>query len=151
MDNTGILLLLFAIALIFVSILAAVIGYFWASSTTKSALLKQIKEQGNVAFKQAQDQLQSWKEQELSSIRQQTYDAAKGEVIQEMQEQIRTWQETELLQTRQQAFDAAKGQVIQEMQEQVRKWQQNELQVIRQQMLEGVRGEAIKHAQDQLV
>src|SRR3989304_3820435 len=151
MDNIGTLLFLFAVVLVFVSILAATIGYFFASSATKSALLKQIKEQGNAAFKQAQDQLQSWKEQELSSIRQQTHDAAKGEVIQEMQEQIRTWQETELLQTRQQAFDAAKGQVIQEMQEQVRKWQQNELQVIRRQMLEGGRGEAIKHAQDQLV
>ena len=151
MDNIGTLLFIFAVALVFVSILAATIGYFFASSATKSALLKQIKEQGNVAFKQAQDQLQSWKEQELSSIRQQTYDAAKGEAIQEMQEQIRTWQETELLQTRQQAFDAAKGQVIQEMQEQVRKWQQNELQQIRKQMLEGVRGEAIKDAQDQLV
>ena len=151
MENIGTLLFIFAVALVFVSILAATIGYFWASSTTKSALLKQIKEQGNAAFKQAQDQLQSWKEQELSSIRQQTYVAAKGEVIQEMQDQIRQWRETELVQTRQQAFDAAKGQVIQEMQEQVRKWQQNELQVIRQQMLEGVRGEAIKHAQDQLV
>ena len=75
MDNTGILLLLFAVVLIFVAILAAVIGYFWASSATKSALLKQIKEQGNAANKQAQEQLQSWKEQELSSIRQQTYDS----------------------------------------------------------------------------
>jgi len=150
MDNTGILLLLFAVVLIFVAILAAVIGYFWASSATKSALLKQIKEQGNAANKQAQEQLQSWKEQELSSIRQQTYDAAKGQAIQEMQEQAQKWQETELQQTRQQAFDAAKGQATQEMQEQVRKWQQHELQQIRQQIAEAARGQAIQEMQEQV-
>ncbi len=150
MDNIGTLLFLFAVVLVFVSILAATIGYFFATSATKSALLKQIKEQGNAAFKQAQDQLQSWKEQELSSIRQQTYNAAKGEVIQEMQEQIRTWQETELLQTRQQAFDAAKGQVIQEMQEQVRKWQEKELQQLRGQISEAARGQAVQEMQVQI-
>src|SRR5688500_13023141 len=112
MDNIGQLLFLFAVVLLFIAILAAAIGYFWASSTTKSALLKQIKEQGDVAHKQAQEQLQGWKEQELSSVRQQIHDAVKGQAIQEMQEQVRKWQETELLQTRKQAFDAAKGQVI---------------------------------------
>src|SRR3990170_3822162 len=127
MDNIGTLLFLFAVVLVFVSILAATIGYFFASSATKSALLKQIKEQGNAANKQAQEQLQSWKEQELSSIRQQTYDAAKGQAIQEMQEQARKWQENELQQIRQQIAEAARGQAIQEMQEQVRKWQENEL------------------------
>jgi predicted Holliday junction resolvase-like endonuclease len=151
MENIGILLLLFAIVLIFVSILTGIVGYFWASSATKSSLLKQMKEQGNTAFKQAQEQLQNWKEQELSSIRQQTFDAAKGQVIQEMQEQVKRWQETELQQTRQQIHDAVKGQAAQEMQEQVRKWQEGELIKIRQQMLEGVRGEAIKDAQAQLI
>lgn len=150
MDN-GVLFLLFAVVLLFVAILAVVIGYFGASSAMKSALLKQIKEQGNAANKQAQEQLQSWKEQELNSIRQQTYDAAKGQAIQEMQEQVRKWQQHELQQIRQQIAEAARGQAIQEMQEQVRKWQENELLQIRQQMLEGVRGEAIKDAQEQLV
>lgn len=151
MDNIGLLLILSAIALIFVMILAIAIGYFWASSTTKSALLKQLKDQGDETYKEAQEQLQNWKDQELNEIRQQIYDAAKGQAIQEMQEQVRKWQETELQQTRQQTYNAAKGQVIQDMQEQMRKWQQNELQQIRHQMLEGVRGEAIKHAQEQLV
>jgi len=95
--------------------------------------------------------LQSWKEQELIFVRQQTFDAAKGQVIQEMREQVKKWQETELQQTRQQIYDAVKGQATQETQEQVRKWQENELKQIRQQMLEGVRGEAIKEAQVQLV
>lgn len=151
MDNIGILFILFAVVLLVVAILAAIIGYFWASSVTKSALLKHIKEQGNTAFKQAQDQLQIWKEQELSSLKQQTFDAAKGQVIQEMQEQVKKWQETELQQIRQQISDATKGQAVQEIQVQVRNWQENELKQIRQQMLEGVRGEAIQNAQEQLV
>jgi predicted Holliday junction resolvase-like endonuclease len=150
MDNAGIWLILFAVVLIFVAILAAVIGYFWASSATKSALLKQIKEQGNAAFKQAQDQLQNWKEQELSSIRQQTFDAAKGQAIQEMQEQAKKWQETELQQTRQQIYDAVKGQATQEMQEQIRKWKENELQQVRQQISEAARGQAIQEMQEQV-
>jgi hypothetical protein len=41
-----------------------------------------------------------WKDQELSVVRQQSYDAAKGQPIQEMQEQMRTWQENELQQIR---------------------------------------------------
>jgi type II secretory pathway pseudopilin PulG len=87
MDNFGILFILFAVVLLVVAILAAIVGYFWASSTTKSALLKQINEQGDAIRKEAQEQLQNWKDQELSVIRQQTYDAAKGQAIQEMQEQ----------------------------------------------------------------
>jgi len=109
MNNIWILLVLFAGALIFIAILAAIVGYFWASSATKSALLKQIKEQGNLAFKQAQEQLQTWKEQELSSIRQHTYDAAKGQAIQEMQEQVQKWQESELQQIRQQMLEGVRG------------------------------------------
>jgi predicted PurR-regulated permease PerM len=121
MDNLGTWIFLFAIALVFVSILAAAIGYFLASSITKSALLKQIKEQVDTAHKQAQEQLQSWKDQELSSIRQQVHDAAKGQAIGEMQEQVRNWQENELQQIRKQIYDAAKGQSIQEAAESIQK------------------------------
>jgi predicted Holliday junction resolvase-like endonuclease len=151
MDNVETLIFLFAIVLVFVAILAAVIGYFWASSTTKSALLQQIKEQKDNAFKQAQEQFQGWKEGELSSIRKQTFDAAKGQVIQEMQEQVRNWQENELQQIRKQIYDAVKGQSTQEMTENIQRWQQNELQYIRKQLAEALRGEAIREAQEQLV
>lgn len=151
MNNIGMLVFLFAVVLVFVSILAAAIGYFLASSITKSALLKQIKEQVNTAHKQAQEQLQSWKDQELSSIRQQIYDAAKGQAIQEMQEQVRNWQENELQQVRQQIYDAAKGQSTQEATESIQKWQQTELQYIKKQLSEALRGEAIREAQEQLI
>ena len=150
MDNTLILLLIFAMVLMLVAILAAVIGYFWASSVNKSALLKQLKEQSDVVYKQAQTQLQNWKEQELIPIRQQIQDAARGQVIQEMQEQVRSWQQNELQQIRAQIYDAAKGQATQEMQDQVRKWQENEIQQIRKQIFEATRGEAIREAQSQL-
>ena len=129
-----ILLFIFAIALIFVGILAAVIGYVWASSASKSALLKQLKEQGDAVYKQAQTQLQNWKEQELSSIRQQTYDAAKGQAIQEMQEQVKKWQENELVQVRQQMLEAARGEALQEAQNQLIKWRGDELENARLQI-----------------
>ena len=134
MYNVGILLFLFAVVLILVSVLAAVIGYFWASSAAKSTLLKQIKEQGNAAFKQAQEQLQTWKEQELNSIRQQTYDAAKGQVIQEMQEQVRKWQENELKQIRQQMFEGVRGEAIKDAQEQLVKWRNEDLENAKRQI-----------------
>jgi predicted Holliday junction resolvase-like endonuclease len=142
MDNVGILFLLFAVVLIFVAILAAVIGYFWASSATKSALLKQIKEQGNAANKQAQEQLQSWKEQELSSIRQQTYDAAKGQTIQEMQEQVRKWQENELIQIRQQMLEGVRGEAIKDAQEQLVKWRTGDLENVKRQIWEVLTNQA---------
>lgn len=151
MDNPGSLIFLFAVILVFVSLLTAAIGYFLASSITKSALLKQIQGQVDAVHKQAQDQLQSWKEQELSLIRGQIYDAAKGQAIQEMQEQVRNWQENELQQIRKQIYDAVKGQSTQEAAESIQKWQQTELQYIRKQLLEALRGEAIKEAQEQLV
>jgi len=128
MNNTGILLILFAIVLIIVATLAVVIGYFLASSTTKSALLKQIKEQRDDVFKQAQDQLQNWKDQELSSIKQQIYDAAKGQVIQEMQAQVQKWQENELKQIRQQMLEGVRGEAIKDAQEQLVKWRTDELE-----------------------
>lgn len=62
MNNIGTLIFLFAIVLVFVAILAVIVGYFWASSTTKSILLVQIKEQRDEAFKQAQEQFQGWKD-----------------------------------------------------------------------------------------
>ncbi len=145
--NIGFLVIILAILMLFVSALALIIGYFLASSKTKSALLKQ----NEIIFKRAQEQLQSWKEQELATIKQQTFDAAKGQVIQEMQEQIQKWQQNELQQAKQNMFDVAKGQVTQEMQEQIRTWQETELQKIRQQLLEALRGEAIRDAQNQLV
>ena len=150
MNNIGIIFL-FAGMLLIVAILAAIIGYFWASSTTKSALLKQIKEQGDAIRKEAQEQLQNWKDQELSVVRQQTYDAAKGQAIQEMQEQWRNWQENELQQIRKQIYDAAKGQSTQEATESIQRWQQTELQHVKKQLSEALRGEAIREAQEQLV
>lgn len=128
MDNTGILLLIFVAVLILVAILAAVVGYFVASSATKTALLKQLKEQRDEAFKQAQEQLQGWKDQELSSIRQQTYDVAKGQAIQEMQEQVRKWQQNELNLIRQQLLEGVRGEAIKEAQEQLVKWRTEELE-----------------------
>jgi len=143
MDNIVILLFVFAIVLIFVVILAAAIGYFWASSSTKSALLKQIKEQESTAFKQAQEQLQIWKEQELSSIRQQTYDAAKGQAIQEMQEQARKWQENELVQIRQQMLEGVRGEALMEAQNQFIKWRTEELENTKRQISEVLAKEAL--------
>ncbi len=142
MDNFGILFFLFALVLIFVAILAAVIGYFWASSATKSVLLNQIKEQGNIAFKQAQEQLQTWKEQELNSVRQQTYDAAKGQVIQEMQEEVRKWQENELIQIKQQMLEGVRGEAIKEAQQQLIKWRTDELENAKRQIWEVLSKEA---------
>lgn len=142
MDNTLILLFIFAIVLIFVAILAAVIGYFWASSATKSALLKQIKEQSDSAYKQAQSQLQNWKEQELISIRQQIYDAAKGQTIQEMQEQVRQWQENELKQIRQQMLEGVRGEAIKEAQQQLVKWRNDDLENAKKQIWDVLSKEA---------
>ncbi len=102
MGNSVIILIILAVVLIVVAILAVAIGYFWASSAAKADLLKQLKDQSDATFKQSQEQLQVWKEQELNSIRQQIHDAAKGQVIQEMQGQMQKWQETELTQIRRQ-------------------------------------------------
>lgn len=124
MDNMTILFVLFAIVLVFVAILAAAIGYFWASSAMKSALIKQRDDISN----RAQEQLRVWKEQELNSARQQTYDAAKGKVIQEMQEQVRKWQENELAQIRQQMLEGVRGEAIKDAQEQLVKWRTGELE-----------------------
>ena len=103
MDNLVILFSIFVVVVLIVAVVAVVIGYFWASSKTKSALLQQVQEQGNATRKEAQEQLQTWKDQELATVRQQTFDAAKGQAIQEMQEELRSWQEKELQQIRQQS------------------------------------------------
>jgi predicted Holliday junction resolvase-like endonuclease len=136
MDNTFVLLIVFAIVLIIVAILATVIGYFWASSVTKSALLKQLRDQNETVFKQAQTQLQSWKEQELDSIRQQIQDAAKGQAIQEMQEQVRKWQQNELQQIRQQMLEGVRGEAVREAQNQLIKWRSEELESAKHQISE---------------
>jgi len=151
MNNIVIIFILFAAVLLIVTILAAIIGYFWASSKSKSALLTQIKQQGDAMRKEAQEQLQNWKDQELSVIRQQTYDAAKGQAIQELQEQMRSWQENELQKVKQQIYDAAKGQSTLEAAESIQRWQQTELQAVKKQLSEALRGEAIREAQEQLV
>lgn len=142
MNNVETLIFPFAILLVFVAILAAIVGYFWASSTTKSALLNQIKEQKDNAFKQAQEQFQGWKAQELNSIRQQIFDAAKGQVIQEMQEQVRNWQHNELQQIRQQMLEGVRGEAIKEAQVQLVKWQNEDLKNAKQQIWEAVSKEA---------
>jgi predicted Holliday junction resolvase-like endonuclease len=128
MGNSALLFLVFIIALIVVAILAAVIGYFWASSAAKADLLKQLKDQSDVTFKRSQEQLQIWKEQELNSIRQQVHDAAKGQVIQEMQGQMQKWQKNELNQIRQQMLEGVRGEAIKEAQEQLVKWRTDELE-----------------------
>jgi predicted Holliday junction resolvase-like endonuclease len=142
MENVTILLIVFVVILIFVTILAIAIGYFWASSATKSSLSRQLKEENESAVRNAQAQLQNWKEQELTSIQKQIHDAAKGQAIQEMQEQVKKWQETELQQNKQQIYDAVRGQSTQEMQEQIKKWQETELQQIRQQIYDAVKGQS---------
>jgi predicted Holliday junction resolvase-like endonuclease len=145
--NLWFFIILLAIVLFIIAIMAGVIGYFWASSKTKTTLLRQ----NELAFKQAQDQLKSWKEQELESIKQQIFDSAKGQTIQEMQEQVQKWQQNELQQAKQQIYDAIKGQSTQEMAANIQRWQQNELQSIKKQMSEAIRGEMIQEAQQQLV
>lgn len=145
--NIGLIVLIFGVILFFVMVMALLIGYFWASSKTKSALLKQHE----LVYKQTQEQFQIWKSQELAAIRQQVFEAAKGQAIQEMQEQVRKWQETELQQTKQQIYDAVKGQSMQEMTANIQRWQQNELQSIKKQMSEAIRGETIQDAQQQLI
>jgi predicted Holliday junction resolvase-like endonuclease len=137
MDNATLLLLfIFAIVLIIVALLAAVIGYFLASSATKSALLKQLKDQGDATYKQAQEQLQNWKDQELNVIRQQINDAAKGQAIQEMQGQVRKWQENELQQIRQQMLEGVRGEALREAQNQLIKWRSQELESAKYQISE---------------
>lgn len=128
MENSVIILIILAVVLIVVATLAVAIGYFWASSTAKADFLKQLKDQSDTAFKQSQEQLQLWKEQELNSIRQQIHDAAKGQVIQEMQGQMQKWQETELIQIRQQMLEGVRGEAIKEAQEQLVKWRTDELE-----------------------
>ena len=127
MENSVVLLFVFVIVLIVVAILAAAIGYFRASSS---------------ANKQAREQLQTWKEQELNSIRQQIHDAAKGQTIQEMQGQMQKWQETELQQARQQMMEGLRGEAIKDAQEQLIKWRTEELEKAKSQMWEVLSKEA---------
>ncbi len=147
LTNIWVFVFLLAIVLSIIAIMAGVIGYIWASSKTKTSLLRQ----NELTFKQAQDQLKSWKEQELETIKQQIFDSAKGQAIQEMQVQVQKWQEGELQKTKQQIYDAVKGQSTQEMAENIKIWQQNELQIIKKQLSEALRGEAIRDAQEQLI
>mgnify|MGYP001581634268 CR=1 FL=1 len=142
MENTTILLFLFAIVLLFATILAVAIGYFWASSTSKSSLLKQLREQNETATRNAQEQLQSWRDQELTVIKQQIYDAAKGQAIQEMQGQVQKWQQNELQQIRQQLLEGARGEAIREAQNQLVKWRSEELENAKSQIWQVLSKEA---------
>jgi predicted Holliday junction resolvase-like endonuclease len=105
MENPTILFAVFAVVIIVIAILAAMIGYFWASSATKADLLKQLKDQGDSANKQAQEQLQRWKEQELISIRQQMLEGVRGEAIQEAQTQLVKWRTEELEKAKSQIWE----------------------------------------------
>lgn len=142
MESTTVLLFVSAIVLLFATILAVAIGYFWASSTAKSTLLKQLRDQSDAAFRNAQEQLQNWKEQELTSVRQQIYDAVKGQVIQETQEQVRKWQQNELQQIRQQMLEGARGEAIREAQHQLVKWRNEDLDNAKRQIWEVLTKEA---------
>lgn len=141
MENITFLFIAFAVVLLFATILAIAIGYFWASSTTKSSLLK-LKEQNEAIARNAQEQLQNWKEQELVTIRQQIYDAAKGQAIQEMQVQVQKWQQNELQQIRQQMLEGVRGEAIKEAQQQLVKWRTDELEKAKSQIWEVLTKEA---------
>lgn len=136
--NIWIFVIILAVILLFVTALALIIGYFWASSKTKSTLLRQQE----IIFKQAQEQLQNWKEQELATVKQQSFDAAKGQVIQEMQEQVRKWQQNELQQIRQQMLEGVRGEAIKEAQQQLVKWRTDELEKAKSQIWEVLTKEA---------
>ena len=136
MQNIGVFLLIFVVILFLVAVLAIAIGYFWASSRTKSASLDQQKDQINAVYKQARDQLQNWKDQELASTKLQIYDDAKGQAVQEIQEQVRKWQETELIKLRQQMLDGVRGEAIKEAQAQLMKWRTDELEKAKSQIWE---------------
>ena len=142
MENSLVLFLVLAVVLIVVVVLAIFIGYFWASSTVKAEYLKQLKDQGEAISKQAQDQLQNWKDQELTTIRQQIHDAAKGQAIQEMQDQMQKWQGNELQQIRQQLLEAVRGEAIQDAQNQLVKWRTEELENAKLQIKEVIAKEA---------
>ena len=142
MENSLVLFLVLAVVLIVVAVLAIFIGYFWASSTVKAEYLKQLKDQGEAISKQAQDQLQNWKAQELTTIRQQIHDAAKGQAIQEMQDQMQKWQGNELQQIRQQLLEAVRGEAIQDAQNQLVKWRTEELENAKLQIKEVIAKEA---------
>jgi len=148
MENINIGFLVFVIVGIslLVAAMALAVGYFLASSKTKSTLLNQQE----TIFKNAQEQLQSWKDQELASIKQQISETAKGLAIQELQEQVRKWKENELQQAKQNIYDVAKGQAMQEMQLQMRKWQEDELPQIRQNMYDAAKGQITQEMQAQM-
>lgn len=147
MENTALFFIVFAVILLFATILAIAIGYFWASSTAKSSLLK-LREQNEETVRNAQTEFQKWKEQELVTIKQQIYDAAKGEAIQEMAKNIQTWQQNELQFVKKQMSEALRGEAIQEAQQQFVKWRSDELEVAKSQMWEVLTKEA-KVTQDQ--
>jgi predicted Holliday junction resolvase-like endonuclease len=136
--NLWIFAILLGIVFIIIAIMAGVIGYFWASTKTKTSLLKQ----NELVYKQSQDQLKNWKEQELESIKQQIFDAAKGQAIQEMQVQVQKWQENELQVIKTQLSEALRGEAIREAQEQLIKWRGQELENAKSQIWDVLTKEA---------
>jgi predicted Holliday junction resolvase-like endonuclease len=77
-----------------------------------------------------------WKDTELLQIRQQIYDAAKGQSTQEAAETIQKWQQTELQYTKKQLSEAIRGEAIREAQEQLMKWRAEELEIAKTQLRE---------------
>jgi predicted Holliday junction resolvase-like endonuclease len=142
MNNPGLLLVLFVLILMAVAFLAAVTGYFLAASRTRSVSLEEMKAQGDAIRRESQEQLQAWKDRELALIRQQTFDAARGQAIQETQAQMRSWQEKELQQIRRQMAEALRGEAIHEAQQQFLKWRAEELEKSRTEMREVLSREA---------
>ena len=140
MENINIVsvVIILIIMLFLVGALALIIGYFWASSKTKTALLKQ----NEYVFNRAQELLQSWKDQELVSVKQQILDAAKGQAIQEMQEQVRKWQQNELQSIKKQMAEAIRGETIQDAQQQLIKWRSEELENAKRQIWDVLSKEA---------
>lgn len=140
MENVNIwfFIIILAVILLFVSGLALMIGYSLASSNAKTSLLKQ----NETTFKQAQEQLQNWKEQELNSIKQQIFDSAKGQTILEMQTQVQKWQQNELQSIKKQMSEAIRGEMIQEAQQQLIKWRSDELENSKRQIWDVLSKEA---------
>ena len=143
MTDLSPLILLFVLAVVAVAILAATIGYVWATSTTKTALLAQIKTERDEAYQQAQSQFQLWKAQELSTLRQQNLEVAKAQLAQETKADMQRWQQTELQAARQQLTEALRGEAIKDAQSQFVRWRNEELDDSRRQILELVRREAL--------
>jgi predicted Holliday junction resolvase-like endonuclease len=89
-----------------------------------------------------QQQMRSWQENELQQIRQQIFDAAKGQSTQEATEMVQRWQQTELQVIKKQLSEALRGEAIGEAQAQLTKWRSEELENIKTQIQDVLSKEA---------